>query len=209
MNLTKGGMSPAKIVNLSTQEEVLFMFNPYEYTLAKQNTWETEWGKGQNVPHHNFQRGGSQSLSLALHFDSLLEKKDVRGYTDMLWKMMMIDEQEIDAKTGKGSPPPIAFEWGKLYFKAIITSMNQKFSLFLADGTPVRCTVDVKLEQYVDENKFQPQIQGMGQGQDPPPTTTVVEGDRLDHVSNNPRSVANNNNIDDPLNVPPGTTLST
>ena len=211
MNQTKGGLSPAKIINLSTNDEVLFMFNPFEYTISKQNTWQKESGKGTNVPRQVFQRGGAESLSLTLHFDSMKEQEDVRGYTDTLWKMMMIDDQNKDSVTDKGSPPVVAFEWGRLYFKAIITKMDQKFSVFLADGTPVRCTVTISLDQFVDENEFQPQIEGLPPGQGASESATVVEGDRMDHVAANSgsdhRTVAEQNNIDDPTNVPPGTSL--
>lgn len=211
MNQTKGGLAPAKLINLSTNDEVLFMFNPFEYTISKSNTWEKETGKGVNVPRQVFQRGGAQTLQLTLHFDSMKEQEDVRGYTDTLWKMMMIDDQNKDSVTDKGSPPVVAFEWGRLYFKAIITKMDQKFSVFLADGTPVRCTVTVSLDQYVDENEFQPQVSGLPPGQGASQSATVVEGDRLDHVAANNnsdhRTVAEQNNIDDPNNVPPGTSL--
>lgn len=208
LNLTRGGLSPAKIINLGSREEVHFMFNPFEYSLAKSNTWEKETAKGKNVPRHNFQSGGAQTLSLTLYFDSLQEKKDIRGYTDTLWKMMMVDEEVKNPRTGKSSPPPVAFEWGRLYFKAIITSMTQKFTLFTADGTPIRCQVDISLEQYVDENEFQAQISGLGPGQEAAETTVLVEGQRLDHVGDH-REIAEKNNIDNPNNIPSGTSLST
>ena len=212
MNLTRGGLSPAKIINLSTQDEVPCMFNPFEYTISKQNSWERESTKGKNVPKHNFQKGEAKILSLTLHFDSLAEKRDVRDYTYKLWEMMLIDTQSIDDTTGKGAPPAVAFEWGRLYFEAIITSMKEKFSLFLSDGTPVRSTVDVTLEQHTDDTVYEPQMQGQGAGQGAPQTTTATEGDRVDNIASanntDQRTIAEQNNVDDPMNIPPGTTLS-
>jgi len=212
MNLTKGGLSPAKIKNLVTQEEVKFMFNPFEFSISKTNTWEKETGKGLNVPRHNFQSGGAQTLSLKLHFDSLAQQSDVRAYTAPLWTMMMIDEQNKNQTTGKGSPPVVAFEWGRLYFEAIITTMTEHFTLFMADGTPVRCEVDVTLEQYTVSIGTPPSTSGGGQTA--PQSTTMTEGDRLDHVSGSGsggtsdyRPLAEQNNIDNPMNVPPGTEL--
>lgn len=216
LNVTQGGLVPAKIVNLVTNEEVRFMFNPYEYTISKSNTWEKKAVTGKNLPRVSFDHGGAPSMSLTLHFDTLKDGKDVRGYTDTLWKMTMLDESTENTRSGKSAPPPVAFEWGRLYFKAIITSMSQKFTLFLADGTPVRCQVDVSLEQFLDENEFQPQIQGQTGGQTAPRTTTVTQGDRMDIIaanttgdSSNWRTVAENNNIDNPLNIQPGQTLRT
>jgi hypothetical protein len=215
-NLTRGGLVAAKIVNLATREEVRFMFNPFEYTISKQNSWEKKSVMGQNIPQVVFQQGGAQTLSLTLHFDSLPQGTDVRRFTDPLWKMMMVNEQAENPRSGKSSPPAVAFEWGRLYFKSIITSMSQKFTLFNPDGTPVRCSVDVSLEQIIDENNFQPQVAGQSGGQTAPRSTTVIQGDRMDHIAtsssgspDNWRSIAETNNIDDPLRIRPGQDLKT
>ena len=211
LNLTRGGLTPAKLINLATNDEVKFMFNPFEYALTKTNTWETEAGKGVNVPIRVFGSGGAVSLSLTLHFDSLKQGTSVTSYTDPLWKMMMVDTQNVEQRSGKGSPPAVAFSWGRLYFKAIITTMTQKYTLFAADGTPLRAEVTVSLEQYVDEGETPPQIPGQGAGQGASNSATVVEGDRMDHIASasgsDHRTIASNNNINNPLNVPAGTSL--
>lgn len=211
LNLTRGGLSPAKIVNLATNEEVKFMFNPYEYTLSKSNAWEKKPVIGQNLPQVVFQQGGAQSLSLTLHFDSINGVQDVRGYTDPLWKMMMIDSSSINAKSGKAAPPPVAFQWGRLYFKAIITSMSQKFTLFDPNGVPLRCEVSVTLEQFLDIEQPPAQVPQQPTGQNSARSTSAVQGDRLDNVASsgtgdagNMRNVAEKNNIDNPMKLKPG-----
>jgi hypothetical protein len=210
LNLTKGGLSPATLTNLDTNDIVNFMFNPFEYTLSKNNTWQDKPVTGQNLPYVNFQQGGPITLKLVLHFDSQAEGKDVRNYTDKLWKMVMINEAKADAKTGKGQPPPVVFDWGKLHFKAIITSLSQKFTLFTDIGIPLRCTIDIDLRQYLDE----PGETGAAQPSSSSTTTkapvTVTQGQRLDNMTANPndqRKVAEKNNIDNPLKVPTGTKL--
>ena len=100
MNLTRGGLAPAKLTNLVSGAEVRCMFNPFEYTLTKQNSWENNPVIGQNVPEVVFQQGGAQSLRLTLHFDSLPQGDDVRKYTDPLWKMMMIDPSKRNERSG-------------------------------------------------------------------------------------------------------------
>src|SRR5262252_2644084 len=122
LNLTKGGLSPATITNTITNEVVRFMFNPHEYNISKSNTWEDKVVTGLNLPLVTFKNGGPMTLSLTLHFDSQALKGDVRAYTAPLWKMMMIDEQGKSQRSGKGEPPPVLFEWGKLHFKAVLTS---------------------------------------------------------------------------------------
>ncbi len=215
LNLTRGGLSPAKITNLSTNEEVRFMFNPYEYTLSKTNTWEKKVVTGHNIPQVIFDHGGEESLSLTLYFDSLTEDEDVRGYTYPLWQMMMIDTNTENQKSGKSTPPPVAFEWGKLYFKSIITTMSEKFTLFDTNGVPLRCVVNITLEQFLDIAEKPPQIPTQSTSQTQPKTTTVTQGDRIDNISSsstgdpsNWRDVAETNNIDNPMKLTPGQTLS-
>jgi hypothetical protein len=99
-----------------------------------------------------FSNGGPQSVTLKLYFDTTRNPSNVRAFTAPLWKMLMIDEDTRDTVTGKGQPPAVAFEWGGLYFKAVITSMTETFKLFDAEGIPLRCEVSVTLQQYIDES---------------------------------------------------------
>jgi LysM repeat protein len=211
LNVTKGGLAPATITNLKTNEVVKFMFNPFEYTISKQNTWQDKPVIGQNLPKVTFQQGGAETLNLTLHFDNQVSGGDVRSFTEPLWKMMMIDEQGKNARSGKGEPPPVMFEWGKLHFKAIITNMSQKFLLFNENGVPLRCTVEVSLRQYLDDADIAPQTSGATSSSSTPTSATVVQGQRLDNIAaengTSQRELAENNNIDNPLNVPSGTQL--
>lgn len=214
MPITKGGLVPAKLINLNTGEEVNFMFNPNEYTLTKSNTWEAKPQKGKNIPAQEFKQGGVQSLKLQLRFDTYADGADVRLHTDMIWKMAAIDETQKDANSDKSRPPLVAFQWGKLYFTAVIKSISQKFTLFLPDGTPVRTTVDLTLDQAEDTTDFQPQPVAS----EPAATPQVVTSDssqRIDHVAasqtgsaSNQRAVAEASNVDNPKKVPNGTSLT-
>jgi hypothetical protein len=214
LNLTRGGLSPATIKNTITNELVRFMFNPYEFTISKSNSWQDKPVAGLNLPMVTFQQGGAQTLNLTLHFDSQVQKADVRGYTAPLWKMMMINEQGKSQRSGKGEPPPVIFEWGRLHFKAVVTNMSEKFTVFTDSGTPVRCQMEVSLRQYLDEKDVPPQIPQGGGGFPAAKTKKVVQGERLDHIASsggggpsNYRQVAADNNINNPLNVPAGTSL--
>jgi hypothetical protein len=214
LNTTRGGLQPASVVNLFTNEEVRCMFNPNEYTLTKQNRWQKKPVKGKNVPLVIFQQGGAQTLKLTLHFDTLAEGTDVRDHTDPLWKMMMVDEQSENPRSGKSFPPLVAFRWGKLNFQAVITNLSQKFTLFLDNGTPVRCTVDITLEQLIDVDDYAPQAPDGAVAGAAQQVVTAVAGDRLDAIAaaagqaaESWREIAEANNIDDPLSIRPGQTL--
>lgn len=213
-NLTRGGLAAAKMINLSNNEEVLCMFNPFEYSIAKQNSWQQAAEIARDAPRVTFQRGGTMSLTLQLHFDTLAENKDVRDTTNKLWKMMMVDESTEHAASGKSAPPEVAFSWGRLYFKAVITNMTQKFSLFTAEGTPVRALVNVTLMQMFPDNEFPEQPGGAASAQSVVQAVTVTEGDHIDNIAaetgdpSDWRALAEQNNVDNPLNIVPGQQLT-
>lgn len=212
--VTRGGLNPATLTNLVTNEVVNFMFNPFEYSIKKSNSWTPNSVVGLNLPKLQFHEGQAQTLSLTLHFDSQARGTDVREYSAPLWTMMMIDTNRRNSESGKSEPPPVKFKWNRLEFKAVITSMTEKITLFSDAGVPLRSSVDVSLQQYIDNSDIPPQIAQQGSGQAAPTTATVVQGDRPDNIAaqngGNPanyRQIAADNNIDNPLNVPPGTNL--
>jgi len=211
--MTKGGLAAAHIENLITHEQVYCMFNPFEYTITKRNTWTNKDQMGVNLPRVEFKQGGAATLQLRLYFDSQREKKDVRLFTNPLWKMMLVDQGTKNNDTNKSQPPAVAFVWGRLYFKAVITNIQQKFVLFDENGTPLRCEANITLQQYIDESETGNQVPGMSADGTLAGDTTFIQGSRLDNILEkgqpNPRAIAEKNNIDNPLSIPPGTQLKT
>ncbi len=196
------------------------MFNPHEYTLTKQNQWESDNEvKGLNVPKVKFSQGGAEQLKFQLFFDTYGEKKgprdkdkDVREYTNGLWEMMMVTE---DRRRGnnKSEPPHVAFQWGKFRFEAIITNLSQKFTLFNKDGVPLRTTVDVSFQQVTDSQNHHRQNPTSGGG--PPLKVHIVQGgERLDLIATKVygdptlwRRIAQENHLTHPLRLREGQTL--
>ncbi|MBN1643163.1 MAG: LysM peptidoglycan-binding domain-containing protein [Anaerolineae bacterium] len=213
MATTRGGLEPAVIVNVDTGEPVRCMFNPNEYTLTKQNRWQRGETKGKNVPRLKFSQGGSQTLKLQLFFDTYAEGTDVRTHTDPLWDMMMVNTDKTNPRSNKSEPPPVMFQWGGLAFEAVITSMTQKYTLFLKDGTPARATVDITLEQLGDEEDFAAQNPTSGGGE-APKTRMVHAGERIDLIAYEEyedatqwRRIAEANGLTHPLRLRPGQRL--
>lgn len=179
---TRGNLEPATIENLSTQEKVYCMFNPHEYTRAKQNQWEAGETKGRNVPKVKFKQGGAETLKLQLFFDTYADGSDVRQHTDPLWKMMMVSSDKKNQRNNKSEPPHVAFHWGSFYFRAVITNITQKFTLFSTSGLPLRTTVDVSFQQVEDPEEHSRQNPTSG-GSAPRKTYTVETADRLDLIA--------------------------
>jgi nucleoid-associated protein YgaU len=153
------------------------LFNPKEYTFAKTNSWQLDPKPGNNVPHLKFGGGQPSTLQMELLFDTYMRGRpngkpvDVRReYTDKLWQLMLVKEDRRDPKTKKGEPPKVRFVWGTTWsFVAVITSLQQKFTLFDTDGTPVRAVVTAAFQQLKDAAELG--------GQNP--TSGAVGGERL------------------------------
>jgi hypothetical protein len=214
----------ASIMNLdaSGTPAVQCMFNPSEYTFAKQNTWVRADAKGANVPQLEFGGGGAATLTLQLFFDTYSGAKgnsgeimDVRKrYTDAVWKLMLVEESLKDPKTNKARPPKVRFQWGKAWsFDAVITSITQRFTLFLPDGTPVRASLDVTFEQIKDAS-FYPSQNPTSGGEGGRRLWTVKHGDTLAGIAyqeygdpNAWRRIADHNRLTEVRRLRPGQVL--
>lgn len=220
MATTRSSLVAAKIyeVDESGHEtgglSVACMFNPYEYTVSKSNSYKEQPKRSANAPAAEFFTAGSQSLKLKLVFDTYETGEDVSQQTNKLWKFMQTSEQSKSSHKGdKIEPPQVAFEWGVFRFAAYITNMTQKFTLFKNDGTPVRASVDVQFTQYIDVEDYKNQNPSSGGGPREQ-LWRVVVGDRLDTIAAEVygdatrwRRIAAHNNITNPLALRPGQTL--
>jgi len=174
-------LAKAKIINLDKGgAEISCMFNPKEYSFSKSNSWSQGKTKGANVPQLEFGGGQPATLTMTLFFDTYSDGTDVRAtYTDAIWELMLIDDSLKDKKNKKWRPPKVRFQWGSAWsFDAVITSLKQQFSLFLANGTPVRASLDVTFQQVKDAKLFPRQNPTSG-GEPGGRLWTVTSGDTL------------------------------
>jgi hypothetical protein len=221
MTNTRGNLVPATIYEVDTNGKkvgggisVDCMFNPFEYTVTKTNTYEEKPQNQGDVPQAEFKKAGSQTLKLSLVFDTYETGQDVSKTTSTLWKFMETKGKTGSGQNGKVSPPQAAFDWGVFKFVAFITNMTQKFTLFKPDGTPVRSKVDVIFTQYVDTEDYKNQNPTSGGG----PIERiwrVIAGDRLDTIASEVyqdatkwRLIADHNHIENPLAIKPGMLLT-
>lgn len=209
-------LSHAKIINLDGGgAPIECLFNPKEYSFSKRNTWTAGQTKGQNMPQLEFSGGQAATLQMQLFFDTYAAGRDVRKkYTDAIWKLMLVDPSLKDPKTKKSRPPKVRFQWGAAWsFDAVITSITQKFTLFLPNGTPVRATLDVTFQQIKDDAlmpKQNPTSGGVGGER----VWIVSEGDTLAWIaykeygdSNEWRRIADANQLTQVRRLVPGAVL--
>lgn len=206
----------ATIRNLDTNKAITCLFNPTEYAFAKEVGWAEAADRGANIPQLEFVGGKPATLTLSLFFDTNDTGEDVRTkYTNDLWDLALVNPDRLDSKTNKGRPPECMFEWGNAWsFKAVVTSMTQKFTMFLEDGTPTRATVDLTLKQAHDPGRFPAQNPTSG-GVAGHRTRVVQQRETLDLIAAEEygeprhwRHIAEANGIDNPLRLRPGTRLA-
>lgn len=218
--MENGQLAKATIENLDTKVKVVCMFNPTEYTFTKTNSWNEVKIEEQNVPHLQFGGGEAATLDMTFLFDtyedhafsqlSVKAGDDVRKYTKGLWDMMKVNT----SGKGKLEPPHVRFEWGSYWsFDAVITTMNQRFTLFDADGTPLRAQMTVSFKQIKDEGQYPRQNPTSG-GSPGEHIHVVREGETLAAIAfqeyGDPtlwRQIAEHNPIRDPRRLAAGQTL--
>lgn len=143
------------------QGSIEALFNPSEISLTRSAKWEQQETVGQSTAlvQQEFRSVEAETFSIELFFDtyesrssgltaaraaatflpaSLIsgrEATDVRRYTDQIARLA-----KVDAELHR--PPVCELRWGVFdIFTGVLTTLQQRFTMFLDDGTPVRATL--------------------------------------------------------------------
>lgn len=192
---------------------VPFQFNPKEVTISKSAKWERKPTKGSNsAGPPEFTGSEPAKMNLEMFFDAVgpQDGSVVKAVETLLSSCLPTAKT---AGTKRPTPPIVVLHWGSTAsFPAFITSASAKFTLFSSEGTPIRATCTVQLEEMPGE-KFRKQNPTSG-SHDVRRVHRMIAGDTLASVAfaeyGDPttwRALAAFNHIDDPLRVPTGTVL--
>lgn len=216
--LGKPTKDPGQIA--SGKEAVEVDFNPATLKLSYQN--KTEGGKTAKPSESQFVGSLDASLQVELVFDTTQPGGgenagiDVRKKTKKIFNLLL----PKDPKKPKSAPPVVRFEWGSFLFEGMMKSMNETLEYFSVEGIPLRSTVAVTITTTTDLMLFNDQIKKKPPSdfaRTPPgtqPQTPVPPGDSLQKAagrngdSSDWRSIAQANNIDNPLRLPAGQPLN-
>ena len=199
-------------------------FNPTEIRFSRGTRWSSdgEYGffgdqnsvKKRNVPLAEFKNGEAPRLKMSLFFDTTSLGMDVRVFTDLLVALTVINP--ITKLMGAERPSTVKFIWGMfsasltMSFTAYIPDVSINFTMFLADGTPVRAEVEV---EFVAVSTMLP-FQNPTSRSEERSIWVVTEGQTLDWIANqnygNPahwRHIAKTNNLSNPKDLRPGQVL--
>jgi hypothetical protein len=142
VSLAGAAAAQTKVVirSLESGDAVQVQFNPTEIAIRKPVPWKpskAQQGKPQTAV---FDHVDPARLLATLHFDA--------GSSDVSSLIAPLQQfAQPDPATRR--PPLLQFEWGDVFptFRGVIEQLDVKYTLFLADGTPTRATVDLVLRE--------------------------------------------------------------
>jgi Contractile injection system tube protein/LysM domain len=228
-----GGVLQRLTIEREGGETIEALFNPGEITVVSSATWNQEHPAVYSGPSAadvdvEFQSVEARTLSIDLFFDtyesraamtfkdavvSLLptavserEATDVRRYTERVAELAAVDR-------ALHRPPVCDLRWGVFdVFTGVLTNLNQRFTLFLEDGTPVRATLTCSFLEVSPEPKRRT---GELQSSDVAKIRRVRRNDTLQSIAaeeyRDPalwRHIARANAIVNPRDLKPGTMLT-
>ena len=188
-----------------------FQFNPKELSIQKSAKWERKPAKGaKKAGPPEFTGSEPCKLTMELFFDaSGSQDASVVEAVERLFECCLPTEES----RGKHPRPPlVVLRWGSVTsFPAFVTQVSAKYTRFAHDGTPIRATCTLALEEMPGDPTKQNPTSG---GRSVRRAHTMQAGDSLASVAYREygdamlwRPLARYNEIDDPLRVAPGTTL--
>jgi len=129
-----------------TGASIDLQFNPEKYS----KSWDLAWSEEGNTLQWNAITPAD--FILTLHFDTYEKKEDVTSRTGRIRSLLLgsyrsrQEEQSEDQR-----PKGCLFHWGRIVYKGVMKSIKEEFTLFLADGTPVRSVLTLTLRPWPGE----------------------------------------------------------
>src|SRR5215472_2811973 len=206
-------MPKATLATEDGSQSLEFRFNPKELSVNKAATWNRPTNKGaKHSTKPEFGGVQPQAVTMELFFDDWEGEGNLVKDIHKLVGWLKPTDKSINSK--KPQPQTLVFRWGQgplANFKGFLKSVNAKYTMFKPDGTPVRATANIALEEIpADPAKTNP-TSASNAGRR---THVVSAGDSLHSVAFHEfgdaalwRGLAVFNRLDDPLRVPNGTRL--
>lgn len=143
-NPNEGQITRALIKNEDTGEQMTVHFNPKELSIDKSVPWQKHKTSESDAPTLEFTASEPKTLGVELLFDTYEKGSSVHDEVKKLDKLC-----KIINKDDKKRPPMVTWTWGTSMptFKGVVESLGVKYTMFLADGTPCRATVTLKMKE--------------------------------------------------------------
>ena len=201
------GATPTRFLN--------FSYNPTEYSVSKSARWNRPPTRGaESATPPEFTGTDPTSINMEIFFDAF---EEVAGdvSSDLETLLEWTKPTSASRQQNLAQPPLLRFVWGTnpvlQSFQGFLKSVSAKYTMFRHDGTPIRATATITLEEAPAETPAQNPTSGAREGRS---GHVVIEGETLQSIAYDEygraglwRGLAVFNDIDDPLRVPPGLEL--
>ena len=188
------------------------MFNPDSLSNDKITNWKTTTTPFSSAGVKSY--GGSMpgKFNLDLLFDTTDSGESVyEAYIKFIEQLLEVNHKEDPPLP----PPPCRFKWGNFSSPLMVASKaNITYTMFLADGTPIRAIAKMEFEEYDDEELAKKSSQNPTSVSYARKIWRVSPGETLDWIAyqeyGSPahwRHIANTNNLRNPMDLKPGTIL--
>ncbi|MGA3154619.1 MAG: hypothetical protein ACLPN6_10485 [Streptosporangiaceae bacterium] len=190
-------------------------FNPSTVQLTKSSRWSAQPTRGSaKAPRPQFVGTGPEILTAKLLFDGLDTlggaSRPVQDAVSQLLDWTCVAAGSYDSPTPQ--PPTITFLWGTgISFTGFLQHVQAEYTMFDADGQPLRATADISLQRMPDDPQGTNPTSGGISGQR---SALLADCDSLATIAyreyGDPglwRGLAIANEIEDPARIPVGTRL--
>jgi hypothetical protein len=131
-------------------------YNPKEFKVDKKVSWKELDEQGQNESPLEFQKGSPRTISMELMFDNTHESTPTSVFEGWIKPLLSMTNAEVqpEGETGnnqKERPTTVLFEWGAFEMTGVIESITTTYTLFAADGTPIRAKCQIKMKEFNPE----------------------------------------------------------
>jgi hypothetical protein len=208
-------------------EFIPVQFNPTQLSFNKGVQIQEIPIPGLDTPLLQFVRGQNENLSVDLFFDSTESgmgpgATSVTEFTDQIYQLVKIEPDSH-------APPICEFIWNAQFpgsdtsekigsqkrnsFKCIVESVRHQYTLFSPEGVPLRATLSLTLREYktLDDQLAQLKLNSPDRTQ----VRVLQSGETLSSIAGDHyrrpgewRLIADENDIDDPRRLTPGTFLT-
>lgn len=195
-------------------KELEFQYNPEQFTLTKSSDWtHPTASEAESTPPPTYRSTNPRTVTMEIFFDAF---SDLFGDVSDDVETLFTWTKPCPVKTkGVSQPPLLGFSWGSSQvlagFRGYLSSVSANYTMFRMDGTPIRATCNISLEEVPVPARRQNPTSGSRAGLR---AHVLIEGESLHSVAWSEygqarywRALAQFNDIDDPLRVPPGTNL--
>lgn len=192
--------------------ELRFMYNPAEITTSKAANWNRPPARGaRSSSKPEYHGAGPQSVQMEIWFDAW-DSPDA-DITAKVKGLMNWTKPTKKSMASAPQPPILNFEWGASQifqgFRCFLKSVSAKYVLFKSDGSPIRASCTIALEEVPEETPAQNPTSGSRESRR---SVVLDDGDSLAGIAyreygdpNLWRGIAAFNEIDDPLRMAAGT----